>query len=157
MARTLNKSEVIGRVGQDPDVRQFDNGGQVAKLSIATDESYTKDDGNEVERTEWHDIEFWGGLAKVVGKYVEKGDRLYVSGPKMTDKWEDRDGNERRSVKIKARDMIMLGSSGGGRSDMDQRNSTSEEPQAQPEPRREQRGGGGGGDDTFEPDDNLPF
>jgi single-strand DNA-binding protein len=158
MAKTLNRSEVIGRVGQPPEINRFGDDNMVAKVSIATDESYTKRDGTEVERTEWHDIEFWGGIAGVVEKYVEKGDRLYVSGPTLTDEWEDRDGNTRYSTKIKAQDMLMLGSAGGGSSNMDQRNSTSEEPQPQPEPQREQRAqDGGGNDDTFEPDDSLPF
>ncbi len=115
---SLNRVELIGRVGRDPEIVHFSNGGSVAKFSIATSEKWKNKDGEQQEETHWHNVEVFGKLADVVNSYVTKGKQIYVSGQVVYDKWEDKDGNNRTSTKIKVDSfngkIILLGSKGGG-------------------------------------------
>jgi single-strand DNA-binding protein len=172
MARGVNKVMLIGNLGQDPELNYTGSGTAVCNLRLATDESYTNRDGELVERTEWHDIVAWERLAEVCDEYLVKGSRIYCEGSLQTSTWEDRDGNTRYSTEIKMRNMMMLGGEEGGRGGgrgsrdgMDQQRPerTGEYDQRQQQPQRQGAGGGGGPqsgggeDDTFEPDDELPF
>ncbi|MEG1580859.1 MAG: single-stranded DNA-binding protein [Bacteroidaceae bacterium] len=109
---SLNKVMLIGNVGKEPEVRYIDNGVAVARLSLATtDKSYKLPNGTQVpERTEWHHIIFWRGMAETVEKYVHKGDKLYVEGPIRTRTYEDKKGNAKVLVEIWAERMEMLSS-----------------------------------------------
>ncbi len=115
MAQSVNKVILIGRLGKDPEVRAIPSGVKVANLSIATDESYKDKDGNKVEKTEWHNIVAWRGLAEVFEKYVKKGDLIYVEGKLTTEKY-DKDGVTHYATKIVVHEMTMLGGKrdGGG-------------------------------------------
>ena len=124
MSRGLNNVQVIGRLGQDPDLRSTGDGTAVANLSVATNEPS--------DHTEWHNITCWGDLAEIVGEHLAKGERLFVEGRLRTSQWEDADGKTRYSTEIHADEVIFLGSG--------------EAPEAE-----------AGGQDTFEPDDRLPF
>ncbi|MEM1137269.1 MAG: single-stranded DNA-binding protein [Bacteroidota bacterium] len=104
----VNKVILIGNLGQDPEVRYLESGSVVAKVSLATTESYKDKSGNRVDNTEWHDVEMWDGLAKVADQYLKKGDSIYVEGKIKTDKWEDKEGNPRRTTKIRCLNMTML-------------------------------------------------
>lgn len=105
----VNKVILIGNVGNDPEVRHLDGGVAVARLNIATTESYKdRNTGERVSQTEWHSIVFWRGLAEVVEKYVKKGHRLYIEGRLRNRSWEDKDGNKRYSYEIQADVMNML-------------------------------------------------
>lgn len=111
----VNKAILIGNVGRDPEVREFDGGSKVANFSLATTErGYTTRDGKVVdEKTEWHNITCWGGLAGVVEKYVNKGDRLYIEGKLRTRKYTDKDGVDKYATEINVDTLQMLG---GGKS-----------------------------------------
>ena len=109
---SVNKIILIGNVGQEPDVRDLDNGTKVANFSIATSErGYTLKNGTQVpERTEWHNIVVWRGLAEVVEKYVTKGDKLYIEGKIRTRSYEDKQGVKRSVTEVYADNLEMLGS-----------------------------------------------
>ncbi|MCA8901044.1 MAG: single-stranded DNA-binding protein, partial [Hyphomonas sp.] len=94
MAGSVNKVILVGNVGQDPEVRQFQNGGQVASFSLATSETWKdRNTGERKEKTEWHRISvFSEGLVRVVQNYVKKGSKLYIEGQLETRKWQDKDG-----------------------------------------------------------------
>lgn len=117
---SVNKVILVGNVGKDPEVKYLDNNKVVAKLAIATNESYRDRNGNVVDQTEWHNIEMWDDLAKLVEKYVKKGKLLYIEGKIRTNRWTDRETNQERQNKfIRATSMNFLGSSGGGDSNDD--------------------------------------
>lgn len=85
---SLNKVQLIGRTGKDPEVRHLDSGVTVASFSLATSENYTNKQGEKVEQTEWHNIVAWGKLAEIIEKWVTKGQLLYIEGKLKTRKWE---------------------------------------------------------------------
>lgn len=107
---SLNKVQLIGNVGKDPDVRYLDNGVAVATFSLATtDRAYTLANGTQVpERTEWHNIVLWRGLAQTAEKYVRKGDKLYIEGKIRSRFYDDQNGIKRTIVEIFADNMEML-------------------------------------------------
>jgi single-strand DNA-binding protein len=108
----VNKVILIGRLGADPEIRYTPSGAEVATFRIATSESWTNKSGEKEERTEWHRIVAWRGLAKICGEYLCKGKLVYVEGRLRTRSWEDRDGNKRTTTEIEASDMKMLGGVG---------------------------------------------
>jgi single-strand DNA-binding protein len=107
---SVNKVILIGNVGKDPDVRYLDNGVAVATFSLATtDRAYTLANGTQVpERTEWHNIVLWRGLAQTAEKYVRKGDKLYIEGKIRSRSYDDQNGIKRTIVEIFADNMEML-------------------------------------------------
>jgi single-strand DNA-binding protein len=105
----MNKSILIGNVGGTPEVRTLDSGTKVANFSLATNENYTKKDGTKVEQTEWHRLEVWGNLANVAETIIKKGDRICIEGKIRTEKWEDKEGNPKTSVKIRVERIELLG------------------------------------------------
>jgi single-strand DNA-binding protein len=111
---SVNKVILIGNVGKDPDVRYLDNGVAVATFSLATTErGYTLQNGTQVpERTEWHNIVLWRGLAQTAEKYVHKGDKLYIEGKIKSRSYDDQNGIKRTIVEIFADNMEMLSSRG---------------------------------------------
>jgi len=120
MAGSVNKVILVGNVGQDPEVRQFQNGGQVCSFSLATSENWKdKNTGERREKTEWHRISvFSEGLIRVVQSYVKKGSKLYLEGQLETRKWQDQNGQDRYSTEVVLRGfnstLTMLDSRNGG-------------------------------------------
>lgn len=108
---SVNKVILIGRVGQDPQVTTFDNGGKICRLSVATNESYKKKDtGEKVINTEWHNVIFNGKAADVVEKYFKKGMEIYVEGSIKKREYQDKEGVNRFSFDIQAREFTFIGS-----------------------------------------------
>lgn len=107
---SVNKVILIGNVGRDPNVRYIERDVAVASLSLATsDRAYTLPNGTQVpERTEWHNLVFWRGLAQTVEKYVRKGDKLYVEGSIHSRSYDDQNGVRRTVVEIWVDNMEML-------------------------------------------------
>ena len=103
-----NKVQLIGRLGQDPEIRTFDDGKKVANFSLATDDSYKDKNGQKVERTYWHNVVVWGGLVKVVESYVQKGQEIAIEGKLTNRSWEDKDGNKRYTTEIVCNELLML-------------------------------------------------
>ncbi len=104
----INKAILVGRVGREPEVRTTGAGTSVATFSMATDEKYKKD-GQKQEKTEWHNIVAWRQLADICGKYLKKGDLVYIEGKIQTRSYDDRDGNKKYVTEIVADQMKMLG------------------------------------------------
>ncbi len=107
---SVNKVILIGNVGKDPEVRYLDNGVAVATFSLATtDRAYTLANGTQVpERTEWHNIVLWRGLAQTAEKYVHKGDRIYIEGKLRYRSYDDQNGIKRNIVEVFGDVMEML-------------------------------------------------
>ena len=99
----LNKVTLIGRLGQDPEVRYAANGNAVCTLSVATSEKWTDKNTNErKEKTEWHRVVVWGKSAEHCGQYLAKGSMVCIEGKIETRKWQDREGNDKYTTEIKA-------------------------------------------------------
>ncbi len=105
----VNKVILIGNLGSDPEVRHLSSGSVVANFNIATSESYTNKNGERVTQTEWHRIELWDGLAKIAEQYLKKGQTVYIEGKLRTENWQDNDGNNRTTTRIRGLNMTMLG------------------------------------------------
>src|SRR5436190_402674 len=124
MAGSVNKVILIGNLGQDPEVKSFQNGGRIANLRLATSENWKdKNTGERKERTEWHTVVLQSeGLVGVAERYLKKGSKVYVEGSLRTRKWQDQSGNDRYSTEVSVAgfggQLIMLdgrqGGSGGG-------------------------------------------
>src|SRR5690606_17815587 len=115
MARGVNKGILVGNLGKDPEVRYMPSGSAAANVTLATSESWKdKQTGEQKERTEWHNIVFFGRLAEIAGEYLKKGSQIYVEGSLRTRKWQDKSGNDRYTTEIVASEMQMLGGRGGG-------------------------------------------
>jgi single-strand DNA-binding protein len=109
---SINRVILVGNLGKDPEIRHLDGGVAVARFPIATSETYKDKTGNKVERTEWHNIVAWRGLAEVAEKYLKKGQSVYIEGKIRTNNYQDKEGVQRYSIEIVADNMTMLG---GGR------------------------------------------
>lgn len=131
---SLNKIMLIGNVGKEPEVRYLDSGVAVATFSLATTErGYTLQNGTQVpERTEWHNIVLWRGLAEVAEKYVHKGDKLYIEGKIRTRSYDDQNGQKRYVTEIFADNMEMLSQRGTSAQAGTSVPPTSVQPQQQP-------------------------
>lgn len=149
MARgTVNKAIIIGRLGQDPDMRYAPSGTAIASFSAATNHRTKDSDGNWVDQTEWHNIKAFGKQAEFVGEYLKKGRTVFIEGRLQTSNWEDKNGQRHYKTEILANDIQMIGSrsetGGGAKSD----NATEPAPAPAPEP--------DAADDAPKEDD-LPF
>jgi single-strand DNA-binding protein len=121
MAGSVNKVILIGNLGQDPEVKSFQNGGRIANLRIATSENWKdKQTGEKKERTEWHTVVLQSdGLVGVAERYLRKGSKVYIEGQLRTRKWQDQNGNDRYSTEVSVGGMggvmtMLDGAPGGG-------------------------------------------
>lgn len=140
MAGSVNKVILVGRLGQDPEVRYTQGGTPVANIRIATDETWKDQSGERQQRTEWHTVVLWRRLAEICGQYLSKGRQVYIEGKLQTRSWQDREGNKRYSTEVQADNMVML----GGRSEEGQA-----APAAQP--------AAAASPDSGTNDDDIPF
>ncbi|RMF47583.1 MAG: single-stranded DNA-binding protein [Deltaproteobacteria bacterium] len=144
---SVNKVILVGNLGKDPEVRYTAAGTAVATFPLATSERYKDKSGQQVEKTEWHNIVVWRSLAEICGKYLSKGRQVYIEGKIRTRSYTDRDGNKRYITEIEADQMQMLGrgDEGGGRPAAASRNEFNQEPaESFQEP-------------AFNEDDDIPF
>ena len=113
MARTINKVELLGRVGTDPEMQYTPGGTAVTKLRLATDR-YRKDadDG-----TDWHNVVVWGATAEAVNNYVEKGQRIYVAGRLVQNTWQTDEGEHRSRTEVHTQEVVFLDGNGNGGGD----------------------------------------
>lgn len=130
MAGSVNKVILVGNLGRDPEVRNFQNGGKVVNLRIATSETWRdRNTGERKERTEWHSVAIFNeALAKIAEQYLRKGSTVYIEGALETRKWQDQSGQDRYTTEIVLRpyngNMTLLGGrgeGGGGGGAMDDR------------------------------------
>jgi single-strand DNA-binding protein len=152
---------LIGNLGKDPEVRSTTTGQRVANFSLATSRSWTGQDGQRQEKTEWHSIVVWGKLVDICEKYLQKGKQVYIEGRIETRSWQDKEGQTKYKTEIICDQMTMLGRAGGGDrsggdggyggSDSSRGGSSSRDETYEPAPTGASESGGGGSDD------DLPF
>lgn len=164
MARGVNKAILIGNLGQDPELRYTGSGTAVCNMRLATNERYKDRDDNWVDRTEWHNVVTWGNLAETCNEYLQKGSRVYFEGQLQTRSWEDRDGNTRYTTEVKAREMMFLDGRGDGAGGDGMGSDFNQDRKPQQFDQRAPQGGQKSSgnqqkkqEETFEPDDELPF
>lgn len=121
---SVNKVILVGRLGQNPEVRYTPSGQAVANFSIATNESWTDKQGQKQERAEWHRIVVWGKTAELCQQYLSKGRQAYVEGRLQTRQWQDKDGQTKYTTEVQAQTVQFLGgnerSAGGANAGADQ-------------------------------------
>jgi len=156
---SVNKVILVGNLGADPESRNFDDGGTVTNISVATTEKWTDKQSGEVkEKTEWHRVVFYRRLAEVAAEYLRKGSQVYVEGSLRTRKWQDQSGVDKYTTEVVARTMQMLGSRANGAA---HQAAHQDEPQKQasaagtPSGGRSQNAPAPAGIDQF--DDDIPF
>ena len=96
----INKVFLIGNLGRDPEIKQLESGTKIAKFSLATNENFKDRNGEWQQRTEWHNIVLWSGLAERAEKYLHKGSTIFLEGKIGTRKWQDENGNDRYTTEI---------------------------------------------------------
>src|SRR6201999_1200386 len=110
---SVNKVILVGRLGQNPEVRYTPSGAAVANFSIATNESWTDKSGQKQERTEWHRIVVWGKLAELCSQYLSKGRQAYIEGRLQTREWQDKDAVKKCPTEVQAQTLQFLGGQAG--------------------------------------------
>lgn len=114
MSRGINKVILVGNLGADPETRYTQSGSAVCNVRIATSEAWKdKQSGEKQERTEWHQVVFFGRLGEIAAEYLRKGSQIYVEGSLRTRKWQGKDGQDRYTTEIIGNEMQMLGGRGG--------------------------------------------
>lgn len=152
-ARGVNKVILIGNLGADPETRYTPGGSAVTNVRIATSEGWKdKNTGEMQERTEWHRVVFFSRLAEIAAQYLRKGSKIFIEGSLRTNKWQDKDGNDRYTTEIIANEMHMLDSRGGNGGGFEQNdfNQAPAAPKSQPAAAAPQSN-----NDQF--DDDIPF
>jgi single-strand DNA-binding protein len=159
MAGSLNKVELIGNLGQDPEVRYMPNGGAVANLTIATSEQWKdKTTGEQKEKTEWHRVVIFGKLAEIAGEYLRKGSKVYIEGQLQTRKWTDQAGVEKYTTEIVLNiggKLIML--SGKPQDGGQTQQAGQQQPRSNTPARSGPPASGGSNEPPMDFDDDIPF
>lgn len=154
MSRSLNRVQIIGNLGADPELRSTPSGARVATLSVATSRRWNDRQGQQQEKTEWHRVIFWEKLAEICERYLKRGDKVYVEGSIEYRQYEDKDGQTKYITEIRGREMIMLGGRGEN-APFDSSSRSSDASRGGPSPDR------GSFDefssDSLTPEDDLPF
>ncbi len=104
-----NRVQLIGHVGQEPEVKSFDGGKKLANITIATNDYYINDKGEKVENTEWHRVTAWGKTAEIIEKYVTKGKEVAIDGKLTHRSYDDKDGTKRYITEVVVNDILLLG------------------------------------------------
>lgn len=160
----LNKVQIIGRLGQDPEVRYTQAGKCVASMSVAVSEKWKDQQGQQQERTEWFNVSLFGRLGEIAGEYLKKGALVYIEGKQRTEKWTDNNNQDRYSVKLIADQMQMLGgregaAPGNQSGGYQQRPDPEQQKNGRPQSRLNQQSGNKPpmAEPDFDMDDDLPF
>ena len=104
-----NTVQLIGNVGNDPEIKNLDGGKKVANLTIATNDSYKNDKGEKVEQTEWHKVVAWGKTAEIIEKFVTKGKEIAIEGKLTHRSYDDKNGEKRYITEVVANEVLLLG------------------------------------------------
>ena len=112
---SLNRVEIIGRLGRDPELKYSQNGAAICRLNVATDESYTDREGKRVQKAEWHSVVVFQKAAEHCSQYLSKGSLVFVEGSLSTREWQDQQGQKRYSTEIKAQRVQFLDKKDGGK------------------------------------------
>jgi len=106
-----NKVQLIGNLGNDPEIITTESGKKLAKFRIATNESYKDSKGERVTDTQWHNVIAWGKIAEIIESYVTKGKEVAIEGKLINRSWEDKEGNKRYTTEVVCNELLMLGNS----------------------------------------------
>ena len=117
MNNIRNKVSLIGNLGMDPEIKEFESGKTLAKLSLATSETYKNAEGKKVTDTQWHNLIAWGSTAKFAEDYLKKGSEVAVEGKLTYRNYEDKNGNKRSIAEILVSQFLMTGSKGGNKAE----------------------------------------
>lgn len=109
MSNLRNKVQLIGHLGNDPEIINLESGKKIAKFTIATNESYKNEKGEKVEDTQWHNIVAWNKTAEIVEKYLKKGKEVVVEGKLTSRSYDDKEGNKRYVTEVVVNELLMLG------------------------------------------------
>ena len=109
MNNLRNKVQLIGHLGQEPEIISFENGSKLAKLNLATNETYKNPKGEKITNTHWHSLTAWGKQAEILEKYVKKGQELAIEGKLVTRSFETKEGEKRYRTEVQISDFLMLG------------------------------------------------
>lgn len=109
MNALVNRVQLIGSLGQDPEIKKLDNGKNLAKFSMATNETYRNAQGEKVTDTTWHNVVAWGKTADLLEKFVRKGDKIGIEGKLTTRNWEDKEGKKHYITEVVANEVLLLG------------------------------------------------
>jgi single-strand DNA-binding protein len=113
--KSLNRVQLIGNLGKDPEIKYTPQGTPVAKITLATNERFKDKAGEWQDRTEWHNIVLWQRLAEIAGEYLKKGGKVYIEGRLQTRSWDDKQtGQKKYMTEVVASDLILLGGRGEG-------------------------------------------
>ncbi len=145
----VNKVIIVGNLGIDPEIKTLESGAKLARLSIATSESYMNKEGHRIEQTEWHRVILWRGLADIAERYLSKGKQVYIEGKLRTRSWKDQDGNDRYATEIVADNMQLLGRPSDNQSSASGERQQASAPKAQAQAVQQAAGS--------DADDDLPF
>ncbi len=104
-----NKVQLIGNLGNDPEIINLESGKILAKFSIATNESYKNAKGEKITDTQWHNVVAWGKTAEIIEKYVTKGKEIAIEGKLTNRSWDDKDGNKRYTTEVVCSEVMMFG------------------------------------------------
>ncbi len=107
---SVNKVMIVGRLGNDPELKTLSSGSAVCNFSVATSERWTDKEGQKQEKTEWHRIVTWGRQAELCGKYLSKGRQVFIEGKLQTRSWEDQQGQKRYTTEVVCNNVQFLGS-----------------------------------------------
>lgn len=110
---SVNKVILLGRLGQNPELKYTPSGAAVCQFSLATSENWMKD-GQKQEKTEWHRVVVWGKLAELCNQYLQKGRQVYLEGRLQTRSWDDKNGQKRYTTEINASTIQFIGDKGAG-------------------------------------------
>ena len=105
-----NSVKLIGRLGQDPEIKTLEKGNKMARLSLATSDAYTDKEGNRQEQTQWHSLVVWGNLATICEKYLSKGKEIAIDGRLAYRNWEDKNGSKHTTAEIVVSELLFVGS-----------------------------------------------
>ena len=116
MSTLKNHVQLIGNVGQDPQITNLESGKKVARFSLATNEYYKNEKGEKIQNTEWHTIVAWGKTAEIIEKYAGKGKEIGISGKLKSRSYEDNEGVKRYVTEVEANEILLLGVNNGNSS-----------------------------------------
>jgi single-strand DNA-binding protein len=109
MSKLRNKVQLIGHVGNDPEIKTFEGDRKVAKLTIATNDSYKNDKGEKIEETQWHNLVAWGKTAEIIEKYVVKGKEIAIEGKLTHRSYDDKNGEKKYFTEVVINELLLLG------------------------------------------------
>jgi single-strand DNA-binding protein len=153
---SVNKVILLGNLGKDPEVRYMTSGEAITTITLATSENWKDKSGEKQEKTEWHRVVFFGKLAEIAGEYLKKGRQVYVEGKLQTRKWQDKEGQERYTTEVVAKEMTLLGGkqNGGGSFEVVENKPAASSSGSSPVPAKAAPAAKGGFDNF---DDDIPF